>query len=155
MTGVDGYCLLYTKDIYVDGIGGMFRKPRFEKAAFLAGFLFVGIPYWGVPYGGLNLPNALYGPGLIAGVLLSVLLVFLFKTPFWRAVVIIAVCFPAAVLARVIVEGVQDPTSHNLWPLEIIIASFLGFFCALTGAVSGSLLAKIKARFSEDRHEPS
>src|SRR5688500_11230611 len=30
---------------------------------------------------------------------------------------------PVAVLARVVVDAAKDPTSHNLWPLEFIIAA--------------------------------
>jgi hypothetical protein len=47
----------------------------------------------------------------------------------------------AVVVARVVVEGVQDPTSHNLWPFEVIIALMVGFACAFGGAVAGRLIA--------------
>jgi hypothetical protein len=46
------------------------------------------------------------------------------------------------VIARVIVETSQDPTSHNLWPLELIIASAVGLAVSLVGSLAGGLLAK-------------
>jgi ABC-type branched-subunit amino acid transport system permease subunit len=44
------------------------------------------------------------------------------------------------VLARVIVDVVRDPTSHNLWPFEIVIAVLVGAAAAVAGALLGSLL---------------
>jgi hypothetical protein len=41
------------------------------------------------------------------------------------------------VLGRVVVETFRDPTSHNLWPFEIIIAAVVGFAVACVGALLG------------------
>jgi hypothetical protein len=79
--------------------------------------LAVGIPYCMIPYNKVNLPDALPGPGLLAVV--------------------------AAVFLRIVVEGTADPTSHNLWPFEVIIAVGLGFSIAFAGAVIGRLAAKV------------
>jgi hypothetical protein len=49
-------------------------------------------------------------------------------------------------MARVIVETSQDPTSHNLWPLELIIAAAVGLVFALAGSLAGGLLAKMSKR---------
>ena len=38
-----------------------------------------------------------------------------------------------------------DPTAHNLWPLEIVIAALLGLAAALVGALAGSLAARVFA----------
>ncbi len=42
-----------------------------------------------------------------------------------------AAVIPAVVLSRVIFEGLSDPTSHNLWPFELIIAVIAGYAVAL------------------------
>ena len=47
---------------------------------------------------------------------------------------------PAAVMARVVVDTARDSTSHNLWPLEILIALAVGLACSLVGTALGSLL---------------
>lgn len=43
----------------------------------------------------------------------------------WRGGWRVAAAIPAAVMvfivARIVVDGVRDPTSHNLWPLEILL----------------------------------
>jgi NhaP-type Na+/H+ or K+/H+ antiporter len=41
--------------------------------------------------------------------------------------------FVLAVLVRVAVETARDPTSHNLWPFEALIAGSIGFVGALIG----------------------
>jgi len=42
----------------------------------------------------------------------------------------------------------SDPTSHNLWPLELIIAAVVGVVCSLAGAVIGSLPSWLSKRWS-------
>lgn len=39
-----------------------------------------------------------------------------------------------ATIVKIIIDGIADPTSHNLWPFEIILLSLLGFAAALIGA---------------------
>jgi hypothetical protein len=55
--------------------------------------------------------------------------------------VVIGASTPCAVMARVIYDTSADPTSHNLWPFEIVIAIGLGFVASLVGAVVGGFLA--------------
>ena len=60
---------------------------------------------------------------------------------FWLTTVIVGASVPAAVFARVIYDTSSDPTSHNLWPFEIILAAGPGLIAALAGAFAGKLLA--------------
>lgn len=121
-------------------------KQNLLLIAFVVSFFAVGISYWFIPYNKVNLPNALLGPSLLV-VFLSALILRLYgNVTFWKAVNIVGASMPAAVFARVIVEGVKDLTSHNLWPLEVIIALFVGFFCALIGVVIGGLITNLAAR---------
>ena len=54
-----------------------------------------------------------------------------------------AASVPAAVLARVAVETTLDPTSHNLWPFELVIAGFVGGFCAGLGMLGGLVVGRL------------
>lgn len=130
------------------------RKPRWDwlKTAFLISFFAVGLPYWVVPYNQVNLPSTLIGPELIVIAVVALALQAKAIRPFWKTVKTIGSAPAAAVLARVIVEGLRDPSSHNLWPFEIIIAMALGFACSLAGAVIGNLIAKLRGE-AEDNSE--
>ncbi|MGH7930620.1 MAG: hypothetical protein ACREQV_22855 [Candidatus Binatia bacterium] len=113
---------------------------------FVASFLAIGVPYWLIPYNKISLPGTLIIPGLLV-VGFSALMLCLFGVArFWKVIGIIGSSVPAAVLARVLVETWEAPTSHNLWPFEAIIALMLGFSCALPGAIAGSLFARLVRR---------
>ena len=49
----------------------------------------------------------------------------------------------AALMLRVVVEGIQDPSRHNLWPLALIIVVVLGVVVAAPGAVVARLLSRV------------
>ncbi len=111
--------------------------------AFVACFLAIGIPYWLTPSRLVSLPDSLPDLGLVAVGLAAFLLAVGAGTPVWRIVLVPAASVPAAVFARVAADGLRDPTSHNLWPLEVVIAAGVGLFYAFTGALVGGVSVKI------------
>lgn len=108
---------------------------------FAISFLAVGVPYWQVPYSKAELPTALGWLGVFFMLLLSALPLILRKSSFLKTVVVLGLVIPAVVTARVIVETSADPTSHNLWPLELVLAAFISFPIALFGALCGFVIA--------------
>ena len=119
-----------------------------RRTAFLLSFFCVGIPYWLIPYQQVNLPSALMTPALAVVVLAALSLRAASITPFWKTVRLLGWSPAAVVIARVIVEGIRDPSSHNLWPFEVVIALVLGFACSLIGTALGSLLAWLSGNSS-------
>ena len=110
-------------------------------AAFVLGFFAVGVPYWQIPYAKVSLPDTLYGAGLlVVGVLAAAARGF-GKVRLLAVILAVGASVPAAVLVRVAVDMAKDPTAHNLWPFEFIIAALVGVFCSSAGALIGSLLA--------------
>lgn len=109
-----------------------------------ASFLAVGIPYWLIPYNKLNLPDAVLGPGLVVVVISALLLRIYDVAALWKVIWMVGGSVALAVMARVVIEGVRDPTSHNLWPFEVIIALVIGFACSASGAITGSLIARFR-----------
>ena len=108
-------------------------------AAFLVSFFTVGVPYWQIAYSKVSLPDTLYGAGLIVvGVLAAAARAF-GKARLMAVIFVVGAAIPAAILARVAVETASDPTSHNLWPLEMIIAAVVGMVSSSAGALVGSL----------------
>lgn len=46
-------------------------------------------------------------------------------------------------MARVVVDGLRDPTSHNLWPFEVVFAVVFGFGLAFLAGLFGRLLRRM------------
>ena len=111
-----------------------------RAAAFLVAFLAVGIPYWQLEYAHAQLPDALEKPQLLVVALAALVVRRLTALSFWNATSLAGATVLAVVMARVIFETTNDPTSHNLWPLEIVIAIGLGLIAAGVGALLGGLL---------------
>ncbi|MFL6070935.1 MAG: hypothetical protein ACJ72Y_06595 [Actinomycetes bacterium] len=47
-----------------------------------------------------------------------------------------------AVIARIAVDVTGDPTSHNLWPIEIVIAGVVGLFWGFLAGGVGELIVR-------------
>jgi hypothetical protein len=109
--------------------------------ACFAGFLAVGLDYWRIPYAALSLPNAILGFGLVVVAVAAALARALSATRLWPTTFIVGASVPAAILVRVIHDTARDATSHNLWPLEIVLTAGPGCLAALVGAIVGGLLA--------------
>jgi len=108
-----------------------------------AALIAVGVPYWLLPYGKLNLPNALLGPSLFVVIVAATLSCAIGSASFRKSVAIVGASVPAVVLLRIVADVAGDPTTHNLWPLELMIASLLGGASSAIGAATGLLTAKL------------
>jgi hypothetical protein len=122
------------------------RTTWIPAFGFMVSALAVGVPYFLIPYSELNLPDALYGPGLCMLVATAALTVGCGATTFWKGVAIVSASAPAAILLRVGMDTTADSTSHNLWPFEIVIGSIVSAPCAFAGALIGWIVAKLHAR---------
>lgn len=128
-------------------------KPRAMlvlAASFLACALAIGIPYFALEYSQVNLPNSLFGWGLLLVLALAALIRFSGSAGFLSTAAIMALVAPVVVMARVAADTARDPTSHNLWPLEVVIAGLVGLIVAAAGATAGSLV-----RWAMNRQRPT
>ena len=116
------------------------------QPGFTAAFFTVGVPYWLTPYNKLNLPDSVLGAGLLVVIAAAVLARAYFGRPFGRVVAIMGSAVPAVVMVRVVVDGLRDSTSHNLWPFEVVIAVSVGGMAALAGTLLGSLVLLLRRR---------
>jgi hypothetical protein len=51
-----------------------------------------------------------------------------------------------SLIIKIIIDGYYDPTSHNLWPFEIIIVGFLILVACVVGVLPGVLFRLLKKR---------
>ena len=110
-------------------------------AAFVISFFAVGFPYWQIPYAKVSLPSTLYGVGLLVVGVLAAAVRAVGKARLLAVILVVGAAVPAPILARIAVDTTRDPTSHNLWPFEFIIAAVIGVLCSSAGALVGCLPA--------------
>jgi len=120
-------------------------------AGFLLCFFVIGIPHWLLPYNEVSLPNTMIHAGLLilAGAALALRAGRVASTR--KVALVLGAAAPVAVLARVGWDIAADPTSHNLWPFEVVLSLGLGLGVALAGALAGALVGALLARIGAPR----
>jgi hypothetical protein len=116
--------------------------------AFAVPFLMIGLPYWRIPYAQVALPDSIVGWPIWL-VALGALGARLAGAGPVASFAITAVVLPAMVLLRVAREVSADPTSHNLWPMELMIVGAMGIGLALLGAGVGAMVLRLRRRVAE------
>lgn len=96
------------------------RAAAILTLAFLSGFFLIGIPYWSLDYSEVALPDSLSPFGLAAVATMAFLLVTMRISSLRKSTATMLAAPATAVMARVVYETSLDPTSHNLWPFEIV-----------------------------------
>ena len=119
------------------------RSTLWLAAGFAAGLLLTGVPYWRLPYNANIFADTLLligfaGLGVVTAVLAASGVARLGKV-FWAMLA----AFPAAVMIRVVVDTMQDPTDHNLWPFEIVIAALFSLVAVVPGLLIGALARRL------------
>ena len=77
-------------------------------------------------------------------VVLALLARGVWKAGFWTTTLVVGASVPAAVMARVVHDTWSDPTSHNLWPFELILAAGPGLLVAAIGALAGGQARQLR-----------
>jgi hypothetical protein len=117
------------------------KHPQpFLLAAFAAAFASLGGIYWRVPYDRADATSIGAWGAAIVGTLAAAAIIA-GRCRFWPSVLTMAASVPAVVATRVVFDGMHDPTSHNLWPFELVLAAVVGLAIALFGGVIGALVA--------------
>jgi hypothetical protein len=103
----------------------------------------VAIPYWWAFGERVDLPDALGGP--MPPMLFAAGLFAVWRLRIGTSLPALAVCAagPAAVMSRVFWDVAADPTAHNLWPFEVVLALWATLPGALIGVLAGWLLLQL------------
>jgi hypothetical protein len=114
------------------------RQGKWMLLAFGGGTLAAGIPLWPIPYSELSIAEGSL-PGIWSIAICTVAALTSFRTGMGvvRSTFVVGSGLPAAIFIRVVVEGIADPTSHNLWPFEVFLGIFIGLPAALVGSTIG------------------
>ena len=126
------------------------RQSSILAACFAIAFLAIGLTYWPIPYAQADLPGDLSNIALLIVATLAAVARVAGRSGLLASCAAVGASVPAAILARVVVETAADPTSHNLWPFEVVIAGGAGFACALAGALVGGFVARRRTAAAGD-----
>lgn len=86
---------------------------------------------------GEELPDALYGVGLWGVAFAAMFARWRLGMSLLPAALAAGAGVPLAVLCKLVWDLVRDPTSHSLWPFELVIAAVIGAAAALVGVLVG------------------
>ncbi len=126
----------------------MNRSTRMLLLALVLPILAVGLPYWGRPYAELQLPGALlWWP--LALVFFGAVASRLAGAGFVASWLVAGAPLALVVGVRVLRDTAADPSTHNLWPLELMIAGALGWGMALLGALAAHFSLRARAAPNE------
>lgn len=122
------------------------KLPRLIIAT-IAGLLACGLPLWPLSYREVSIganpaPSLWLLLGGAAGVLAGVLI----RPGLLRPIAAVTLGFMLAVMGRVEVETSRDPTSHNLWPIEVVMAGGIGLAAATIGVGAARLGQRLADR---------
>jgi hypothetical protein len=123
--------------------------PDGKKTAvtILLGTVAAGALLWPVPYGELDFTSrGFLLPWLAAGAAAGFAARVLVKQHTATTAALIALGYVVAVMGRVVVELMADPTDHNLWPFEVVIGGGIGLLGGAIGALLGSLAVGSRAK---------
>ena len=56
-----------------------------------------------------------------------------------------------ATFIKIIIEGIADPTSHNLWPIELIYLAVIAYPSALIGTGLGLLMKRVSVMLKTEK----
>lgn len=108
-----------------------------------AGLLACGLLLWPIPYREVSLPgNPTPSRLLLAGALAGLLAGYLIRPGLRTPILAVAAGYVAAVLIRIGVETSHDPTSHNLWPFEVVIVGLFGLVAGGIGVGAARLIQR-------------
>jgi hypothetical protein len=109
---------------------------------FIAAFVGSGLPFWLTPYARIGEQT-----WAIAALVVVLPLAAGLRLTGVAGLLATVTILPAAMLAanavRIAVDTGVDPTSHNLWPLELILTLVAGLVAAVAGYVIGMLIAGV------------
>lgn len=110
---------------------------------FLAALLVVGIPWWTAPYNRFSFGHPLAILGCLVYVSMAAWVAGGTPLGLRRGGLVLGAAVPSAVLIRVMADVVRDPSSHNLWPFEVVFAAAFGFGVAYGAGLLGWGLGRI------------
>jgi hypothetical protein len=97
----------------------------------------ISLPYWARSYASIRDAGIFGSFWLVTGTLfVGTVVAFAARGRHsWIVLTTMLACLPIAVIGRVIIDTAADPTSHNLWPIELVGSFMIGIVPVCAGAL--------------------
>lgn len=102
-------------------------------------FLFIGLFWWSLPYSELDMGSAFVRWSLVILVASFIFQLF-FELIFKKLVISAVISITAVIVVRVIIDMYDDPSTHNLLLLEVLIAAFIAVISSTAGLFFANLI---------------
>jgi len=112
-------------------------------AAWLVPTIVLGVPYLSAEYSELESTGVVWGWGLLVLVAVALLVCAVGRTPMVLTALATTAGLLTVVWVRIWMDVAVDPTDHNLWPFEIVIAAGLGGIASAAGAMVGAGIGRL------------
>ncbi|MEN9701929.1 MAG: hypothetical protein RIR55_1266 [Bacteroidota bacterium] len=110
---------------------------------FISWMILSGIPWWVTNYASLtHKPFITISSILILG-LFAGILKYITKHSFWELVFVGLSVHQLAFIIKIYIDGLEDPTNHNLAPFEMLLYLLIDLFICICFVGIGSLIKKI------------
>ena len=112
-----------------------FLKDKRPLATIGLAFLGAAITHWYIPHEQVSMmAKSFIITWVVIAFVTGALGVMLMKRAVRESSLLVTTGFVLAVFLRVIFEILKDPTSHNLWPFEILITILIALPASMLGA---------------------
>jgi hypothetical protein len=108
--------------------------------AFAAVVLSAGIPYWRLSYDQVNRGQFNLVPGALLLLVLTLVLVLTEAASARKIAATMLACVPVIDAISIVQHTARDPTTHNLWPLELLLATLAGAAIVVPAVMLGLAL---------------
>jgi hypothetical protein len=108
----------------------------------------IAVPYWTADYASIS-DDGIFGFWLLVAVVLvlgTFLAASLSEVPLVLPALGMLACAPIAVMGRVLIDTAADPTSHNLWPFEVVLSSMMSVPAVAVGVVLAWVVRRLSPR---------
>lgn len=124
-------------------------KNKIVILIILVGIMAGGLSYWFNPYNELSLLGIsiykLMGAGAFLG---SLSLTLILNEKPWKIALLITTGIIIGIMCRIIFDGINDSSTHNLFPFEIIAALFISVPSAFIGSYLSVLIKYVKSKMT-------
>ena len=124
-------------------------KNKIVILIIFVGIMAGGLSYWFNPYNELSLLGISIYKLMGAGAFLSSLsLTLILNEKPWKIALLITTGIIIGIMCRIIFDGINDSSTHNLFPFEIIIALFVSVPSAFIGSYLSVLIKYVKSKMT-------